>query len=131
MIEILRSYTAGAGAEHFFQSKTHTPIVDEGGPKGIQEQVSETLQAAGVREAQEGPPLEHCIIGIGTSRTGMHQPGAVLLKAEPHHWQHLVASHSSAVARVQLSLGTGGEGGIGAEEEEKASAAEEDDAASN
>ena len=27
-----------------------------------------------------------------------------------YHWQHFEASHSSAVARVQLSLGTGGTG---------------------
>ena len=27
-----------------------------------------------------------------------------------YHWQHFEASHSSAVARVQFSLGTGGAG---------------------
>jgi len=34
------------GAMHFFQSKTHTPMVDVAGPKGIHEHVSEVLHAA-------------------------------------------------------------------------------------
>lgn len=98
------------GAMHFFQSKTHTPMVDVAGPKGIHEHVSEVLHAAGARELQLMEPLEQVIIGMGSSSTGMHQPGDVVFHTEPHHWQHFEASHSSAVARVQFSLGTGGAG---------------------
>lgn len=99
---------------HFFQSKMHTPIVDVAGPKGIHEQVSELLHAAGARELQLMDPFEQVIIGMGSSSTGMHQPGDVAFHTEPHHWQHFEASHSSAVARVQFSLGAGaGAGAVG------------------
>ena len=95
---------------HFLKSKRHTPIGDEGGPKGIHEHVSDLLHTAAGKVLQDMAPLEHVIIGIGSSSTGMHHPGAVVFHAEPHHWQHLLASHSSAVGSVQFSLGTGGTG---------------------
>mmetsp|Transcript_60291 Transcript_60291/g.88304 ORF Transcript_60291/g.88304 Transcript_60291/m.88304 type:complete len:243 (+) Transcript_60291:67-795(+) len=90
----------------------HTPMGEVGGPKGIHEHVFDTLHTAAGREEQLWEPLEQVIIGMGSSRTGMHQPGSVVLNAEPHHWQHLEASHSSEVARVQLSLGAGGTGAL-------------------
>jgi hypothetical protein len=55
----LRGYEGGA--MHFFQSKTHTPMADVGGPNGIQVQESDVLHAFGVRELQLMEPLEHVI----------------------------------------------------------------------
>ena len=95
---------------HFFQSKMQTPMLVPGGPKGIHEHASVALHVAAGSEVQLTPDLEHCSIGIGTSSIGMHQPGDVAFMAGPHHWQHFLASHSSAVATVQLRFGAGGTG---------------------
>ena len=91
----------------------HVPIVEFTGPKGCQLQVSEALHAVGVSMLpQLVAPLEHVTIGMGVSRTGMHQP-AVAFHTLAHHWQHLHASHSAATGMVQLILVTG-PGGAGA-----------------
>ena len=41
-------------------------------------------QFTGARELQLCEPLEQVIIGMGSSSTGMHHPGAVAFHAEPH-----------------------------------------------
>jgi hypothetical protein len=63
----------------------HTPMGVPGGPKGIHEHVSDALQEAAGNELQLWEPLEHFIMGMGSSSTGIHQPVAVAFQTEPHH----------------------------------------------
>lgn len=63
----------------------HTPMAVPGGPKGIQEHVSDVLQVAAGKLLQLCDPLEHVIMGIGSSSTGMHHPAAVVFHTDPHH----------------------------------------------
>ena len=87
------------------------PLVP-GGPKGRQEQTSAALHASSVALTAQESPLEQVSAGMGTGTRGMQKP-AVALKMEPHHWQHLAASHSGAVVMLHVSLGFGGMGASG------------------
>ena len=66
--------------------------------------------SAVIMSPHDFPCLEHIIDGIGSSITGMQNPGDVAFHTVPHQLQHGCPSHSTTVVALHVSLGFGAGG---------------------